>query len=318
MNSLRQAIPSPTSLFAFEAAARLGSFTLAAQELNVSQAAVSYAVRRLETDLGTTLFTRAHRRIALTESGRKFYGDVSIGLSHICRSAEDLRRLHTSGHVTLSASTAFASYWMLPRLVGFKQRFPQVDMRLQTSDKDVDLNSEGISLGIRRGTGTWREYGSALFEVEEIDAVCSPAYLAQAGAPRAPADLLGCRLLHLDEPFRPRPTWADWFAHFGVDYVDRGDGLRLNDYALVIHAALAGEGIIMGWRHLTEHLVAEGRLVRAVTARYRSSYGFYVVWPRQLALTPDILAIRDWLVEEGHTCRRAPPGAPARAEARAG
>jgi DNA-binding transcriptional LysR family regulator len=305
MQSLRRAIPSPTSLFAFEAAARLGSFTLAALELNVSQAAVSAAVRRLEQDLGTTLFVRAHRRIALTDNGRKFFGDVSIGLSHICRSADDLRRLHASGHVTLSVSTAFASYWMLPRLVGFKQRFPNIDMRLQTSDKDVDLTSEGISLGIRRGHGDWEGYAAALFEAEEIDAVCSPAYLEQVGPLDGPESLLRCRLLHLDEPFRPRPTWSDWLARFGVAYTDRGDGLRLNDYALVIHAALAGEGIIMGWRHLTEQLVREGRLVRAVEARYRSEHGFYVVWPRHLPLTDDILAIRDWLVEEGSIERPA-------------
>lgn len=299
MHQLRRLIPSPSSLFSFEAAARLGSFTLAARELNVSQAAVSYAVRRLEEDLGVPLFHRQHKRIVLTENGQRFFNDVSLGLGHIGRAAADLRRLHDDRHVTLSASTAFASYWMLPRLVRFKQRFPDIDLRLQTTDKDLDLNAEGISLGVRRGQGDWPGYEAALFEAEEIDAVCSPGYLDQVGPLRGPADLPRCRLLHLEEPYRPRPTWTDWFRAFGVAYEDRGDGLRLNDYALVIHAAVDGQGVIMGWRHQTEHLIAEGRLVRAVDARYRSDYGFYLVWPKRLRLTPEIRAIRDWMLAEG-------------------
>lgn len=299
MRKLRDIVPNPSALFAFEAAARLGSFTRAAEELGITQAAVSYSVRGLERELGTRLFTRLHRRIELTGNGRRFHNDVTLGLQHISRSADELRRLHGGGHVTLTASTAFSSYWMLPRLARLKEELPDVDVRLQTSERDVDLLAEGISLGIRRGRGNWQAFEACMFETEEILAVCSPAYLARVGPIADVADLSRQTLIHLEEPYRPCPTWTDWFAQQNIDYEAPDRGLRLNDYALAIHAALAGEGIILGWRHLVGHLMASGALVAVVDAVYRSRDAFYVVWPREQPLNGDSAAVRDWLVEQG-------------------
>lgn len=299
MRRLRDIVPNPSALFAFEAAARLGGFTRAAEELGITQAAVSYSVRGLERELGTRLFTRLHRRIELTENGRRFHNDVTLGLQHISRSADELRRLHGGAHVTLTASTAFSSYWMLPRLARLKQELPDVDVRLQTSEHDIDLPTEGISLGIRRGRGNWRAYDSWMFETEEILAVCSPGYLERVGPIDGPADLGRRTLIHLEEPYRPCATWVDWFAQHGIDYEAPDRGLRLNDYALAIHAALAGEGIILGWRHLVDHLIASGALVQVVDGVYRSSDAFYVVWAHEQPLSADSAAVRDWLVRQG-------------------
>jgi len=295
MQSLRNLIGSPSALFAFEAAGRHMSFTLAARELNVSQAAVSYSVKQMEAALGQALFVRRHRRVELTEAGERFFHDVSIGLAHIRRSVEDIRRERAGNHVTLSASTAFAGLWMLPRLAAFRADHPDIDFRLQTTDKDVDLAAEGIAFGIRRGTGDWVEYESALLAGEEIHAVCAPAYLAAVTAPEPAADLLAHKLIHLDEPFRPAPTWTDWFAGQGIAYTDKGDGLRLNDYALVVQAALEGEGIALGWRHLTDDLVARGLLVRPVAESLRTAFGYYVIWPRGVTLAGDAAIACDWL-----------------------
>jgi len=295
MQNLRNLIASPSALFAFEAAGRHMSFTRAARELNVSQAAISYSVKQLETALGQALFIRRHRRVALTEAGERFFHDVAIGLAHIRRSAEDIRRERADNHVTLSASTAFASLWMLPRLAVFRAEHPDIDFRLQTTDKDIDLAAEGIAFGTRRGTGDWAEYDSALLAGEEIHAVCAPAYLSSVAAPGQAADLTGLKLIHLDEPFRPAPSWADWFAGQGVAYDDKGDGLRLNDYALVVQAALEGEGVALGWRHLTDHLIARGQLVRPVAESLRTAFGYYVIWPRGVALAGDAAIACDWL-----------------------
>ena len=296
MESLRSLIPSPSGLFAFEAAARHGSFTRAAEELGVTQAAVSYSIRQLETALGVTLFHRRHRGIALTENGERFFHDLAIGLAHIRRSAETLKRQRGGRHVTLSASTSFAGYWMMPRLAELRAAHPEIDLRLQTSDKDVDLHAEGISLGVRLGEGEWQAYDSALIAPEEIFPICSPAYLQASGPLEGPSGLAAQKLIHLDEPFRPSPTWRDWFAAAGLDQADRGEGLRLNDYALVLQAVLEGQGVALGWQHLAGPLVERGLLVRPLPQSQVTGAGFYIVWPKGQTLSPQAATVRDWIL----------------------
>ena len=215
MRNLRSLLPAPAALFAFEAAARLTSFTRAAAELNISQAAVSYSVKQLEAGLGQKLFVRQHRRVVLTEAGERFFQDVSVGLGHIRRSAESLMQGGKPGHVTLSCSTAFASWWMLPRLARFRAAHPDIDLRLQTTDRDVDLAEERIELGIRRGRGDWPEYATCFLAAEAIHPICSPAYLAGVARPADPAGLARLKLVHLDEPFRP-PVLSQWRRQWSI------------------------------------------------------------------------------------------------------
>ena len=298
MQTLIRHIHSPAALFAFEAAARHLSFTVAARELNVTQPAVSQAVKRIECALGVQLFQRKHKALLLTEAGERFYDDVSYGLMHIRRSVERISPQRQDTHVTLSVTTAFANYWMVPRLGAFRENNPDIDIRLQTTNKDVDIATEAISLAVRLGDGNWPGYQSLPLASEEIFAVCSPAYLAARGAPLVPSDLPNLRLIHLEEPFRPRATWSDWFAQNSVVYQDQGEGLRLNDYALVIQAAIAGEGIAFGWRHVVELLIAQGVLTKALEASYRSDQRFFVVWPMATALSTEALQVRDWLASQ--------------------
>ncbi len=291
-------IQSPSALFAFEAAARHLSFTKAAEELNVTQAAVSYAVRQLESALDVILFHRHHRRIELTEAGERFFNDVSIGLAHIRRSADAITRLKGDRHVTLSVSTAFAAYWMVPRLAEFRAAYPDIDIRVQTTDKDVDIVAEGTSLGVRRGSGDWPGYESGWLARESIFPVASPAYLNLKPAIAKPEDLLGHDLVHLEEPFRPRPNWADWFDAAGIHYHDAGEGLRLNDYSLVIQAALAGQGVALGWEHIVERLIDQGLLQRLHEIAYSGADGFFLVWPAGRPLMEEAERVRDWLLKE--------------------
>ncbi len=169
METLRHLIPSINGLVVFETAGRLASFSAAARELGMTQAAVSYAIGRLEAQLATTLFLREHRRVRLTEAGQRFHADVSLGLSHIQRSAQGLRAVAVGTHVTLSASTAFAAFWMVPRLQRFREDLPDIDLRIQTADRDLDLVGEGIPLGIRGGSPTdWPHYECEVLAPEEI------------------------------------------------------------------------------------------------------------------------------------------------------
>ena len=299
MRGLRHLLPSAGSLIVFEAAGRLLSFTAAAQELGMSQAAVSYAIARLEKQLCIHLFLREHRRVRLTEAGARFFADVSLGLSYIRKSAEQLRSAAGGTHVTLSASTAFASFWMVPRLHRFREDLPGIELRIQTGDKDLDLLAEDIPLGIRGGVPRdWPDYEMLPLAAEEIHAVCGASYEARFGIPRTVEDLSDHDLIHLDEPYRQAATWSEWFASAGVKDLRNRKGLQINDYVLVIQSVIEGQGISLGWRHLTEGLVKSGVLVRVTDHVLVTGNHFHVAWPRNRELTEPVRKVRDWLIAQ--------------------
>ncbi|MGN7752567.1 LysR substrate-binding domain-containing protein [Sinorhizobium sp. 22678] len=300
MENLRRLLPSAASLIVFEAAGRHQNFTRAAGELGMTQAAVSYAIRGLENQLGVPLFQRVHRAVELTEAGEKFHADVSVGLARIQKSAEDIRAKGRETNVTLAASTAFTSMWMLPRLARLREDLPEIDLRIQTSVRDLDLDEEPIPLGIRGGDPShWPRYHAAVLADEVVQAVATPAYIEMHGLPATPADLIRHNLIHLEEPVRRACDWTEWFASAGLAYPAQGKRLAINDYVLVIQAVLAGEGIALGWEHLTARQVRSGALVPVGGHVLRTGQAFYVVWPRSRELNSQARRIRDWLLEEG-------------------
>jgi len=296
MRELSRLTGSIHNLVLFEAAARLASFSQAAEELGVTQPAVSQGVRRLEAAIGARLFHRQHRSIALTDAGERLYADVSSGFARILSTARQIGRTTRLEHVTVLASTAFATWWMVPRLADFRARHPQVDLRLETLDKDLDISSEATSLAVRRGDGHWPGYADALIARERLVAVASPAFLARRPIPANVATLRGWPLIHLDEPHRYRPGWPEYFGHAGVDYRDQGEGLRLNDYALVLQAAMAGEGVAIGWRHICERPIAQGLLVPVGPWQWETGAGFHLVWSATQSISPHAELVRDWII----------------------
>ena len=296
MQELWKLVSSPRHLLVFEAAARTGSFTRAAQELNVQQPAVSASIKQLEQSLGTLLFARAHRSVTLTHAGERLYNDVSGAFGRIHRTAMMLSERRTNTHVTLSASTAFAHYWMVPRLSQFHAAHPGIDLRLQTSEREPDIDAEGISFGIRRGDGNWPGCHSHLIAPEIIAPIASPRVMAAAINLTTIANLLHQTLIHLEEPIRERPAWADFFAHWKVPYTRPQTGLRLNDYALVLQAAIAGEGFAFGWHHVTENLIQRGLLASRAEWAWHTGAGFYLVWSSTTPLSPQAAQVRDWLI----------------------
>ena len=296
MQELWKLLTSPRHLIFFEAAARLGSFTKAAQELNVQQPAVSAAIRQMEESLAVPLFHRAHRTVILTPAGERLFSDVSVALERILNSARAVHQRGRNDHVTLSVSTAFANYWMVPRLGEFNAAHPDIDLRLQTSDREPDLVAESISLGIRRGYGNWDDCHAALIAPEVIYPIASPQVMAAAVNLKTVPNLLHERLIHLEEPIRERPTWGDWFAYHGVaDRAPRA-GLRLNDYALVLQAAMAGEGFAFGWQHVTRKLIDQGLLAARKDWSWRTGAGFWLVWSKDVQMIEQAYRVRDWLI----------------------
>ena len=181
-------------------------------------------------------------------------------------------------------------------LAEFRALYPSVDLRLETLDKDVDIAAEATSLAIRRGHGEWPGYASARLTPERITAVASPAFLGSHGPVRDLRHVLSWPLIHLDEPHRYRPSWREFFEYFGISFHDRGDGLRLNDYALVLQAAMAGEGVAIGWEHICERPIAQGLLASVGTWTYSSDAAFYLVWSEGIPLTPQAELVRQWIL----------------------
>ena len=300
MDNLRHLLPSASNLIVFETAGRHLSFTRAAKELGMSQAAVSYAIRSLEDQLGTPLFHRVHRSVTLTESGRRFHADVTLGLSHIRKSAEDIRGRGQANTVTIAASTAFASFWMLPRLQRFRDELPDIDLRIQTSDRDLDIRNEAIELGIRGGRPEdWPDYNSDLLAHEVIEAVASADYIEKHGMAESVAHLTQHRLIHLEEPFRTACDWQQWFLSAGVNGRTANRGLAINDYVLVIQAVMEGQGVALSWRHLTGRLIETGLLRKMTGHRLETGAAFHVIWPKARPLTPQSERVLTWLIKEG-------------------
>lgn len=305
MQNLKRLMPSASALIVFEAAGRHENFTRAAEELGMTQAAVSYAVRALETQLGIALFHRSHRAVSLSEAGARFHADVSAGLARIQKSAEQLRAKGREANVTLAASTAFASMWMLPRINRLRDDLPDIDLRIQTSVRDLDLEDEGIPLGIRGGEPSqWPAYHAAMLAPEVVNAVASPVYIDSIGGPPALSAMPALRLIHLEEPVREACDWREWFQSAGIAYAKPYRPLIINDYVLVIQAVLAGEGIALGWSHLIDPQIRSGALVPVGDHVLETGKAFYVVWPRGVELTAPARRVRDWLLDSGSAIPR--------------
>jgi DNA-binding transcriptional LysR family regulator len=298
MRELIRRVGSAHNLVVFEAAARLGSFSDAAKELGLTQPAVSQAIRRLESAIGTPLFRRGHRAVQLNDSGDSLYADVADGFTRILSTVRRIERSTQAAHATLLLSTAFATWWMVPRLAAFRSRYPQVDLRLETRDRDVEFPFEPTHLAVRRGRGHWSGYQSALIASENIVAVASPKLLGRHPPLKDIRGLLSLPLIHLDEPHRIRPGWTDFLRHFGVRYRDTGEGLRLNDYALVLQAAMAGEGVAIGWKHICELPIAQGLLAPAGKWSWNTDEGFHLVWSAAVPLSPNAALVRDWILTQ--------------------
>ncbi len=300
MTTLKRKLPGLNGIITFEAAARHLSFTRAAAELCVSQAAVSRQIRRLEEHLGTALFTRGHRSLRLTDGGRRLHQAVTMGLEHIASVASEVSQPRESARIQVATTVALATFWLMPRLNAFRQSHPDVDVRVVASDRREDHFAEEVDVVL--ACGERHPPGREIYFLfsERIFPVCAPDYL-QGRRLGGPAALPGERLLHLDhrhwddigwEPI----DWTVWLGHFGLRYQPAHPILTFNNYPMLVQAALEGEGIALGWQHLVEHLIEAGRLVRPVGGSLDSGRGYYLVVGADAPARPEVGALRDWIL----------------------
>ena len=288
MRDTLKLIASPRNLFVFEAAARLGSFTDAGKELGMQQPSVSASMKQLESSLNVRLFERGHRKVILTTAGLRFYADVSQALRGIESAVEAVQNVSSSEIVTLNSSSAFSYYWMMPKLHTLREAHPSIDLRLQSSVHEPNLDVEKISIAVRLGDGQWPDCHAEKIADEIIYPVASPLVLQSAQNLRTIPNLLHERLIHLEEPVRMRPTWKQWFAHHGVDNVHVSEGMRLNDYALVLQAAQTGEGIAFGWEHIVRDLIDSNLLAAREDWAWHTGRGIYLVWSKSQWLSDNV------------------------------
>jgi LysR family glycine cleavage system transcriptional activator len=291
------------ALRAFEAAARHGSFLAAASELHVTPAAVGQLVRSLEDALGTPLFhrgTRGRTRLVLTEAAHRALPDIRDGFDRLSAGVARLKEASPHGVLTVTVSPAFAAKWLLPRLHRFQAAWPEIDVRLDASIEKLDFIAHGIDIGVRYGAGAWPGLTADKLMDEEVYPVCSPA-LVRARPLRKPAELAGMRLVH-DVSVDARlgfATWRTWLDHAKADGVDTKRGLRINNSAAVLQAAIDGQGVALAGSIMARDDVAAGRLVRLFPhIQLASTLAYYVVYRAECAALPKVIAFRDWLFRE--------------------
>ena len=281
-------LPPLSTLRAFEAAARLGSMSAAARELKVSQPAISRSLLHLEGDLGQPLFRRNPQGLVLTDAGRMLQRALDAGLATLSEAADAIRAPDRDRTVWLAANSGFAQQWLAGRLADLRTALPNLYLRLTTSDRDEELDAGDYDLAVRFGTGQWRGSSCIKLLPERVMPVCSPAYLAKhrkLAEARSPAALRHEHLLHLEESSSRWLTWASWFAAQGIQAPLERPALTYASYPLLLQAALAGEGVALGWQALIERQLADGSLVPLLPPLQRDSHGYFLCRPRGRRLT---------------------------------
>jgi len=291
------------ALRAFEASARHQSFSAAADELNVTPAAVGQLVRTLEQWLGAPLFHRGSSgksRLVLTEAAERALPDIQVGFERLALGLERMRESSFSEALTVTVSPAFAAKWLLPRIERFHAAWPQTDVRLDTQLKAVDFLAQRIDIGVRYGAGHWPGLIAEKLMDEEIYPVCSPQLRKTPDGLRALETLSDETLIHdlSMDGHAGFTTWATWLEAAGIKGVSTQRGMKINNSAAVLQAAIDGQGIALARSVMAGDDLAAGRLICLFPAiRIASPLAYYVVYRPESARLPRLKAFRDWLFE---------------------
>lgn len=299
-----------TALRTFEAAARHLSFRAAADELNVTPAAVSQQIKTLEELLGVKLFHRLHRGLALTESSRAALVPLQEGFARLGDGLRLLKGTAESSRINVWMAPAFAARWLLPRLERFVSEQPDTELWINASAELIDsgtsrlelsaelMRAEQIDLAIRFGHGNYPGCRVQHLMAAAVSPLCSPSLLSRKDQPlRTPADLAHHTLLHDDTPYEGRPGWEQWFEAAGVD-VDARRGLHFNNLQLAMAAALDGQGVALCIEQLAADDIAAGRLVSPFSRTIELDSAYYLIAPEEREDTDAVAAFKDWLLRQ--------------------
>ena len=290
---MRPRLPPLNALKAFEAAARHQSFTKAAEELFVTQGAVSHQVKALEAELAIKLFNRERQRLIITEAGRDYLAVVRDALDRIAVGTERLLQRQSAGVLTISTSPDFAAKWLVHRLGHFAEAHAGIDLRVSATTHHVDFAREDVDMAVRHGDGNWPGLDAVQLSSEQLFAICSPKLLSGRRLGK-PLDILKFPLIHLDS----RADWTKWLRMAGMSDDNARHGPVLNRASMVIDAAINGQGVALARTTLAAWDLLNGRLVRPFSEALRLSKTYWIVCPKATSNVPKIVTFRDWLLAE--------------------
>lgn len=286
-------LPPLNALRAFEASARQLSFTRAAEELFVTQAAISHQIKSLEEHLGIKLFMRKNRSLLLTEEGQSYFLDIKDIFNSLHEATDKLLARGAKGAITVSLQPSFAIQWLVPRLNAFNILHPDIDVRIKAVDQPDNSLTEDVDIAIYYGRGNWSSVHSDKLHTEYLIPVCSPLIMTGKKPLFTQNDLAHHTLLHDTS----RRDWKRWFKEVGVKGVNVNHGPIFSHSSMVLQAAIHGQGIALAHSVLAKPDIDAGRLVCPFSDVLISKNAYYIVCREQQADIGKIAAFRDWMLE---------------------
>lgn len=298
----RQRTIGLSALRGFEASARRMSFTLAAAELNLTQSSISRQVAEIERQIGTALFARQTRALALTAAGQRLFQATQQALKQIDRAVEDIRGPRNAARVTITTYASFASLWLVPRLAMFQREHPQIELRIDASDRFIDIDAEGVDVAIRWTRAASLPSGAAPLHVEEVLPALSGLLIERSGvALQKPHDLFQLPLLELDQsmPTSASSAWGHWFAFAGVRSAPPAPRLMFTFVDQSVQAAVRGQGVVLARTPFVDELVASGDLIAPFPKlRMATGYQYALIVNANTRETAHVAAFCDWIRAE--------------------
>jgi LysR family glycine cleavage system transcriptional activator len=277
----------------FEAAARHRNFTHAAEELHVTHGAVSQQIKALEESIGKRLFVRKAGEMRLTQDGADLLAYVAEAFSKLNEGVQNARGVASPRRLTINSHPAFAARWLVPRLPGFSDTHPEIEIRVRTSLTLINFKTSGIDLAIRFGDGEWPELATHKLMDEALFPVCSPAF-NDGKLPLSADEIATSKLLH-DERF----PWTIWFKSVGeTSYAPRRQGMMFSDASLLIQSAVSGDGIALARRQLCADELNAGTLIRLTTGALAIKDAYYAVYPEQHGSRSQVRDFMAWLLDQ--------------------
>lgn len=289
-------LPPLTALRAFDAAARHMSFAKAAEELNVTPAALSFQIKSLEEHLGAQLFRRMNRAVELTPAGRALAPEAKLGFEVLTNGWRAAQRTQDHQSLTVTAGPAFTAKWLAPRLFHFAQEHPEIELRFSASLRLVDFACDDVDVAIRFGYGPYPDLYALPLADEWVTPVMIPELAERYPTPESLRDAV----LITDESIaflEPPVNWASWSAAMGIDPLE-ATGPRFSQADHAVDAAMAGSGVVLGRRALVIKDIAEGRLVAPYGKAIRTGARFHFVCPKGAETRHQVAAFRDWMLRE--------------------